>query len=490
MVSRSSLSGALLVLLCGCSRLSPEMEVVHEAAEAMGGVEAVLAARTLVMEGTGQTYRLGQSTTPESDLPVYEVESYRREMDLENGRWRADQVRTGNFLTGTPVLQQMMVQVLDGEVAYDIQPGLGGRRLTGRVARDRRMELYHHPLPLLRAALADSAAVTVANLREQDGHDVIDVTPAGGPTLQLHVDRATGLPARIESLTSDPVLGDVTLATTFSDWAPAGELTLPRTLSQKLDRFPNGDFTVVNVVNAPIAELAAPPDVASAAEPVPGPIEVGVEELADGVWYLRAGYNSVLVEFPTYAVLVEAAQTEARTLAVVAKARELVPDKPLRYVLNTHFHFDHSGGVRAAVAEGLTVLTHEIHRSFFEDAVARPHTLAPDHLSENPRPLSIETVTGDGPFELRDGDRTMIVYRLQEDVHSDGMLMAYLPRERILIEADAFTPGARAAPFAANLLAQVRALGLEVDRIAPIHGRVVPFEELERTVAMLMTPMP
>jgi len=487
-VRRSSLAMTGLVLLVACTRLSPEMEVVHEAAEALGGVDAVLAPRTLVMEGTGTAYRLGQNPTPTADLPVYQVESYRREVDLENLRWRADQVRTGNFLTSSPVLQQITVQVLDDKTAYDIEPGRGGRRMPARLAQDRQVELYHHPLPLLQAALDDPARATVSNLRQEEGQDLVDVTVEDGPTLTLYVDPASGLPVKITSRASDPILGDATLATTFEDWAPAGELSLPSTLSQTLDRFPTGEFKVANLVDGPIAELAAPPEVASAADPVPAPVEVEVEELADGVWFLEAGYNSVLVEFPTYAVLVEAPQTEARTLAVVAKARELAPGKPLRYVLNTHFHYDHSGGARAAVAEGLTVLTHEIHRDFFEELVARPHTIEPDHLARNPRPLSLETVAGDGPFELSDGDRRLVIYRLREDVHSDGMLMAYLPRERILIEADAFTPGARAYPFAANLLAQLRALGLDVDLIAPIHGEVVTLQELERIVALLMTP--
>ena len=117
--------------------------------------------------------------------------------------------------------------------------------------------------------------------------------------------------------------------------------------------------------------------------------------------------------------------------------------------------------------------------------VERPHTVSPDHLASNPQPLEIETVAGDGPYELTEGDRTVVIHRLKDDLHADGMLIVYLPEERILIEADAFTPGAAESPFATNLLQQVRDLGLEVDRIAPVHGRVVPLSELERLVQEL-----
>lgn len=462
--------------LVGCA--TPEAKVIEGAAEAMGGSEAVLGATTLVMEGTGTTYRLGQNTSPEADAPIYEVTSYKKQVDLQNHRWRMEQVRDGKFLTGNPVNQQPLVQAMDADVAFDVGADGAAQRLGAQVAKDRHAEFYHHPLVLLQAALAEPA--TVSNPRQEGGNDVVDVVIADGSRLTLHVNAETKLPVMIQSTSYDANWGDVVIATSFSDYADAGGLQLPQTISQKLDRYANGDFKVTNRVNA---EIAAPADVAAAPLPTPAPVTTAADELAPGVWYIGPGYNSVLIEFPTYTALVEAPQNDARALAVIQKARELVPDKPLKYAINTHFHIDHSGGVRAAVAEGLTLITHEAHRKYFEDVVARPHTVMQDHLAKNPKPLTIETIAGDGPFELTEGDRTAVIYRLKDDVHADGMLMIYLPRERILIEGDAFTPAARAAPFAGNLLKQVRDLGLRVDRIAPIHGYVVPFSELVKTVA-------
>jgi glyoxylase-like metal-dependent hydrolase (beta-lactamase superfamily II) len=223
--------------------------------------------------------------------------------------------------------------------------------------------------------------------------------------------------------------------------------------------------------------------VAAVPEPEPVPPTVAVEELAQGVWLLGGqSHHSVLVEFSEYTALVEAPQNDTRSLAVIAQARELVAGKPLRYLVNTHHHFDHSGGLRAAVAEGLTVITHEINRSLYEALVARPHTIAPDRLARNPAPLMIETVTGDEKFELGDGSRTLEIYRVRNDPHNDGMLMVYLPAERLLIEADDYSPP-RGGPSAVNLLEDIQARGLRVNRIVPIHGQVVPFAELQKTVA-------
>ncbi len=470
------------VLLQGCAPTSES--VIGDAADAVGGAEAVLAANTLVLEGTGQTYRLGQHHSPGADLPVYELHNYKREVDLSEQQWRVEQVRTGHFLAGRKTERQPLTQAVDGTVAFDVAANGGARRLPARVGQDRHAEFYHHPLPLLQAALTEGAA-TLGELREEPGGHAVDITPAGGPRLTLHVDGATDLPTRIESTGYNSNWGDVVIATTFGDWRQSGELMLPGSISQTLGEYKNGDFSVTNQVNAEIQDLAAPADVASAPDPVPQPLELNVQRLAEGVWYIGPGYNSTLIEFPSYGVLVEAAQNDERALATIAKARELLPNKPLRYVINTHFHIDHSGGIRAAVAEGLTVITHEVHRPYFEDVVARPHTVMQDHLARNPQPLQIETVTGDGPYEMTEGDRTLVIHRLKEDLHAEGMLIAYLPRERILIEADAFTPGAAESPFATNLLEQVRALGLRVNRIAPLHGRVVPFAELGRTVRAL-----
>lgn len=461
----------------GCTQASPEMQMVEEAAAAMGGADAIRDAQSLTVEGSGMSYRLGQNRNPESDLPEAAVQSFKREFDLANHRERTD-ITAANFL-GNMVTQ---ATALDGNVAYAVG-GDGTARRTGAV-QERRADYYHHPLTLMQAALAEGEGpvAMVSNLRQEMGHDVVDVTTVDGLHLALHLDAISHLPAMITSLGDNANLGDVTRSTSFSEYAEAGGLQLPQVMSRKVDEYPALDLRVTNTVNG-AGDLAAPPEVVSADEPAAPQANVEVEELADGVWFLAGqSHHSVLVEFPAYAVLVEAPQNDTRALAVIARARELVPDKPLQYLVNTHHHFDHSGGLRAAVAEGLTVITHEINRSFYEQLVARPHMLVPDRLAESPADLSIETVTGDEMFELRDGNRVMEIYRIRGNTHNDGILMAYLPSEQILIEADVYTPG-RGGPTAENLLEEISARGLRVNRIAPIHGTVVPIAELQKTVA-------
>jgi glyoxylase-like metal-dependent hydrolase (beta-lactamase superfamily II) len=164
-----------------------------------------------------------------------------------------------------------------------------------------------------------------------------------------------------------------------------------------------------------------------------------------------------------------------------------IPGKPIRYVVNTHHHFDHSGGLRTYVAEGATIVTHEINQPFYEQTFRAVHAMRPDRLSEAPVAPKFQTV-GD-KHVLSDDSRTLEIHLMQGSGHNAGILMAYLPRERLLIQADAFSPGRPDAPLpqepdllAINLMGEIERLGLRVDRIIPIHGQVVPMAELRRFV--------
>ena len=480
-------------LFVGCGgAATPELQLVEDAAEAVGSLRAVRETTTLVIEGQGRTYRLGQNKSPSSDLPYYEVENYRLHIDYTNERWRLGQDRTSTFLTGGPLQGVPQIYGLDGDVAYDEQSEQTVRA-SDRVAADRLAEMYHHPIGILLLALDETSIVS--NLREAEGQRVVDVVAANGTQLTLFVDGETGLPSKVMSSTYDPNLGDVAVETLFEDYGETGglggfqaRLTLPRSYTTNRDRFRVSEYRVSTTPNGQVDDLAAPPAVRSAA-PAVTTATVEVAEAANGVWHLTGqSHHSVLVEFDEYLALVEAPQSEARTLAVIERARELRPDKPLRYVVSTHHHFDHSAGIRAAVSEGLTVVTHELNRSFFEDLVARQHSIAPDALARNPQPLTIETVTGDEAYELTDGRRTLRIYHIVGDLHCDGMLMAYLPLERILIEADAYSPTSREAPFAEVLLRNIEDRELRVNTILPLHGGVSGLEDLKSAVRTAQGP--
>ena len=199
------------------------------------------------------------------------------------------------------------------------------------------------------------------------------------------------------------------------------------------------------------------------------------------MWYLAGtpDPNSQLVEFRDYSVIIESSVSEARALANLAEARRLVPNKPVRYHLNTHHHGDHAAGVRAFVSEGATIITHEMNRRFYEQTVVKsPHALAPDALTRNPRPANFVWVKD--KYVLTDGSRTLEIYHV-ENGHTANLLMSYIPQEKLLIITDIFNdfgeprpndpPPGVVSPYYAALGARVRQLKLDVVRIAPSHGK-------------------
>jgi glyoxylase-like metal-dependent hydrolase (beta-lactamase superfamily II) len=222
--------------------------------------------------------------------------------------------------------------------------------------------------------------------------------------------------------------------------------------------------------------IQPPPVQAAAAAPA---VTVQSEKVADGVFYIRGGtHHSVAVEFADHIVVIEGPLNEQRSLAVIAEVKKLIPNKPIRYLVNTHHHFDHSGGLRTYVDEGAIIVTHEINKEFYEKAFAAPRTLNPDRLARSGKKATIETV-GDKKV-LSDGARTLELHAIKGSPHNDGILMAFLPKEKILIEVDVYTPPAANAPAPAaaapvnpgtvNLVDNVERLKLDFEKILPLHG--------------------
>ncbi len=469
---------ALLALATfgGCAQPTPEQQILDDALAALGGRDAVEAVTALSMEGEGVAGNLGQDMTPEATTQTFTISEGSRQVDLTAERSRVDWTRTPtfNYFRGRDPQGQSFG--LDGDIGYDAAPGTDASRVPNAAASIRRADYYRHPLTILRAAL--DPAATVANARTEGGESLVDITTGRGLEFTLAIDATTKLPTRVTSMANNANLGDVTLTTRFADYEDVDGLMLPTSFTILTDDYRTLEMRAsAQSVNEDVGDLAAP-GAATSAAPIAGPppATVEAEEVDDGIWFLAGqSHHSVLVEFSDHLMLIEA-PNEVRTLAVIAKARELVPDKPLTHLVNSHHHFDHSGGIRAAVSEELTIVTHAGNASFYESLVERPRTIAPDALAQNPQPLTLETV--DDELTHEDDTMTVHLYHVAGNPHADTLLMAYFPRQRILVEADAFSPGRDYQPFAANLLENIEERNLEVERIVPIHGGVVPYDAL------------
>jgi len=469
-----------IAVASACASPPPERQVIDDAASALGGAQRVTAVKSIVIQGSGTNGNLGQDMTPDATGQTFTVSDYTRTMDVAGGRVRIEQTRTPNFTYFQGQQPQKQVLGVDGDVAYNVAANGTATRAAEAVAKDRQAELYHHPITIVRAAL-DPMAV-LANPRTLGSERIVDITVGGMRPFTLAIDATTHLPTRVVSMTDNLNLGDVAIETSFSDYQDVGGLKLPTKMTTKTDKWTTATLQVSKqTVDADAAVAAAPDAARSAKPPNPAPAaNVTVENLAKGIWFLAGqSHHSVLVEFADHLMLIEAPQNDSRALAVIAKARELVPGKPLTQVVNSHHHFDHSGGIRAAVSEGLGVITHKANAGFYEDAVKRSHSIVPDALAKKVQTLKLETF--DEELALKDAAMTVNLYHIAGSAHADTLVMAYFPRERILVEADVYSPGGAIAPYAANLLENVKKRNLRVDRIVPIHGTIAPFAELVKT---------
>jgi len=211
------------------------------------------------------------------------------------------------------------------------------------------------------------------------------------------------------------------------------------------------------------------------------------QKLADGVWLIPATHNSLAVEFADHVVVIEGPLSEARSNYVIAETHRLIPNKPIRYVVNTHQHFDHSGGLRTFAAEGATIVTPAMYKPYYDRVFALPHTIVPDKLSMSGKRAVVEGVNG--KRVLMDSMHTVELYVLPPNEHNAAMMIVYLPKEKIAVNADLFTPpppnappAGMPAPLAVAFYNGIQQFKLDVQQIVPIHGAPGPYDSLVRAV--------
>ena len=414
--------------------------VITDAMKAMGGADL----RTIQFSGMGSNAGIGQNINPKAAWPTVRVKTFRRDIDFKAIASHVELVR---FQNGADQTQN---QYVTADSPWSTQ-----------------FEFWLTPFGFLKGALANAATVKTETM---DGtrYNVVTYTLQNKYRISGYIS-PQNLVDKVQTWIDNDVIGDMPAEAWYSVYKDFGGVKFPTMIVEKQGGFPVLLLSVSDVKPNAAVNIQPPPAPAAAVAAA-----VQSEKVADGVFYLKGGtHHSVAVEFADYIVVVEAPLNEQRSMAVIDEVKKLIPGKPIRYVVNTHHHFDHSGGLRAYVAEGSTIITNDINRDFYQRTLAGPRTLNPDRLAQSPKKLNIET-TGDKKV-LTDGTRTLELDLIKGSPHHDGILLAFLPKEKILIEADVFTPPAPAAPApvnpsSLNLVDNVEKLKLDFETILPLHG--------------------
>jgi len=459
---------ALAIAVSGCSRPTG----IAAAADAMGATTL----NSIQFSGSGSNFAFGQAYTPGGPWPRFEVKTYVAAVDYRTPAMKLDMLRAQGEHPprgggAQPfAIDQRTTQLVSGKSAWSeggAQPAPNPDAVS-----DRLRAICLTPHGLVKAAVASGVTAT---------GDMFTVKAEGRDVKVTLNDEH--LVERAEYLTTNSVVGDVPVELTYSDYAKFGDIEFPRHIVETQDGFPTLDIMVSDVTaNAPVS-LPVPANVVSAPAPPTMP-PATIEKVSDGIWSLNsAGTRSLAVEFADHIVMLEGPTSDARSKVVNELIRKTVPNKPIRYVVNTHGHYDHSGGLREYVAEGITVITQENNKAFFEKAWARPRTVEPDPAPTTNKPM-IEEVAD--KRVLSDRTRTIELYYMPNHQHQAGQLIAYLPKERILLYGDGYNPPAgdeirtpeRGPDYAAQMVQRINELKLKPERIAPVHGKVVPYKNL------------
>ena len=440
--------------------------VISNAAKAMGAENL----KTIQYSGTGFNSALGQSPNPNAAWPTFPIKTYSREIDLDAVISRVTLVRTQG-----PTIRGGGGQPIIGEQTQN-------QNITTNSGWNTQLDFWITPYGFLKGAAANNATVASRNMNGKR-YNVVSFTMQNKYKVNGYLNDQN-MVEKVETSLENPVLGDMPVEVTYAEYKDFSGLKFPTRMTQKQGGHPFTDLTITEV--KPNATLTAPAAAqggrgGAGAPPAPGQAPaIQTTQLAEGVHSVSGTHQSVIIDFKDHVVVVEGPGNEDRSKIVIGEVKKLYPNKPMRYLINTHHHFDHSGGIRTFAAEGATIITHQMNKPYYENNAKNPWALAPDSLATSKKPLKIETMTD--KKVLTDGTRTVELHLIKGNPHNDGLIMVYLPKEKILIQADAFNPPAANAtpppagtppnPFTVNLIENIDRLKLDVDKVVGIHGPV------------------
>ncbi len=470
-----------VALLSACASM-PSVDApsaLNQANVAMGGTLL----RTLEFDASGSGGIFGQAYQPGMAWPKLNVTMFSRVMDYEGGALRQDFAQNRAEPSGgggIPLMgqgEQRATGLMKAGHAWNMAgpaPAASPLALSGRVH-----DLWTSPHGAIKAALkSNSGAWSVT----EDGkkYTMVAFGQPGMFTAKAFIN-ADQLVERVESVQPHPVSGDTATTTWYTDYKDVGGVKFPMRIRQNMGGYEVFDLAVKDVKPNVAVNIEVPALVTAFKENAVPTV------VAPGVWYVAGGsHHSVAIEMADHMIVVESPLYDGRATAMLAAVKTL-SNKPIRYLINSHHHFDHAGGLRTAAAEGIEIVTSAVARPYFERTLANPNTVAPDALAKSGKRANLSGV--DGKRVFTDGKRNVEVHFIEGSVHAVGFNMVYLPAEKLLIEADAFTPGAPNSPTPARINDNHKALvdnmdwlKLNVERILPLHGRVVPVSELYTAV--------
>jgi hypothetical protein len=431
--------------------------LVEQSAQAMGGLDRLTSLDTLTMTGFGQylNQQGGGNPSPDPRAP---------------SKWQAANAveRTYDLDSGQSLTSDRRGYLFPFAIERGHSWALDERVQSG-------VDVLDHPLPVLLAAL--DSETQFGPVTVDDNRLVVEFTLESGRTLWLGIDAVSRLPAWVRVIGPSATLGDVATTTHFSGYLPFDGIRLPVGFSSSID-WRNTTTSYFHVDSYRIDQDAPPRLQSESGSPrvnAPEP-RAAATPIARGVWDVRIGGNGgAVIEFDDHLVMFEAYGNEQATFARIDLANTLVPGKAVTELIVSHHHFDHSGGLRAAVSRGLTVISRRGNEQIFREMVARPAPNFPDALALSPKPLRFIPV--DEHYAMEDSSMRVDIYHAVGHLHMAEGVFAYLPEHRIFLEGDFTTFNWDWNWWGGAYQDNVERYGLDPAINIPVHGIVTTYDE-------------
>jgi len=509
--------------LASCATNPREQGLVQRGVDAMGGADQIAAIKTISVKGTMKQWEPEQSDVPGGEMRFANESSYEVVQDRTRRAARYDWEK--KFAYPAPRTYKFS-EILTPDAGYVL-----GIDTTARNAQNLQNNPPAHAMSGARLATtqreAGRGALTSLLLNMRNNPDQVRSAPdlvVGGVTYPavsygpyiVAFDAQTGLPARVRTLDYDNVWGDVNYDLVYSQWRDFGGIKIPMNRKYELNGavVQENQFTDLRI-NPPVdaAKFEVPAAIrANAAQPATGNVPyqwvlrrqfigtyldsenlsydargsqgLRLQEVAPGVQHVVGGtHNSLLVEMSDHLIVFDAPVTDAQSLWVVNAAKEKFPGKPIRWVVLTHHHMDHTGGVRGFLAEGAALVVGQGAGAHFRRVLDAPATRNPDM---RPRDFSRTPILEVPESHVMSDDRgrQVIVYRI-DNPHAKSYLIGYVPDAKLGFVTDLWSPGrdplpAKITPPLAAVAAGVKKAGIEPARFAGGHGSVGDFAPLQK----------
>jgi glyoxylase-like metal-dependent hydrolase (beta-lactamase superfamily II) len=443
---RTLIPTALLLTSLPAGAAAQDAAATVAAASKAMGVDTL---NSITYSGTARNGAFGQSKAigePLGTVNVTQITQYTRTINFGQAAEPTALVSRASGPTQPPSIPGVPPQ----------PAGVFNQNVTGAQAGSswaQALNIWTTPWGFLKGAAANQATV-----RQQGGLQLVSFTPPNlkSPsgqtyTVTAHINKANQV-TKVETTVDNAVVGDLPVEFEYSNYQNMNGVQVPARIVQRQAGLPTFDANITAATPNPpnLTELltAPPPAAPGAGGPPAGgggrgagapPAAAGpppVEKIGEGAFKIGGNYTSIAVDMGDHILVIESGQNDARGQAVMAAAKQAIPNKPIRFVVNSHPHFDHAGGLGAGVAEGSTILTHRNNEPVLERFLAGPRTLIGDSLSKvSNRRKDVVQAVGDRDVRKGSNGKVVELHHVPNE-HSDGMLAVYLPAEKLLWTAD------------------------------------------------------